>query len=235
VWTCPSCPAEVQAGTANWNDLETQLTIIQLGLIVIILKYRKHSAASTVLGTDRKYTGNTASPPAYYRPDLIASRGLYPRIEQTTHIDSGGTMDELAKSDYFRNQATSLKKMMPIMADWSLISRYQKMIWENYRSMWAGYDLFQTFVRLAPTYLSQVINPWSFSLIQFTKELKGSPELEYKILTEVDGYGAQLGTIIDWVEVLSRYLKIAELPDEDKFKYMKFKKLAEDIGRAKGY
>ncbi len=144
-------------------------------------------------------------------------------------------MDELARSNSLQSYSTFLKKTMPIMADWSLISRYQKMIWENYRSMLVGYDLFQTFIRLAPTYLSQVINPWSFSLIQFTKELKGSPELEYKILTEVDGYGAQLGTITDLLEVLSGYLKMDDLSDEDRFKYMKFKKLAEDIRIAKGY
>jgi hypothetical protein len=142
-------------------------------------------------------------------------------------------MEEQTKTDFVQCYADFLKSIIPIMMNWSIISRYQKMIYDNFSSMSFGNDLFHSFLQLAPSYLSQVINPWSFSLMQFTKEVKGSPELEYKILTRVDGYGGQLGTVIDYLEVLSEHLKLDNMSDEDTYKWLRFKNLAQDIKRIK--
>ena len=99
--------------------------------------------------------------------------------------------------------------------------------------MFFGNELLHSFFQLAPSYLSQVINPWSFSLMQFTKEVKGSPELEYKILTKVDGYGGQLGTIIDYLEMVSGHLQLGQLTDEETYKSLRFKNLANEINDIK--
>ena len=143
-------------------------------------------------------------------------------------------MEEQTETDFIQYYADFLKSIMPIMESWSLISRYQKIIYDNLSSMTFGNDLFHSFVQLAPSYLSQVINPWSFSLMQFTKQIKGSPELEYKILTEVDGYGSQLGTIIDYLEVISKDVKVDGMSDEEKYRYFQFQDLAKQIKRIKG-
>ncbi len=142
-------------------------------------------------------------------------------------------MNEQTNTESSRYYPDFIKSLMPVMEGWSLISRYQKIIYDNYTSMSCVHEFFRSWIRFAPNYLSQVINPWSFSLMNFTKQIKGSPELEYKILTEVDGYGAQLGTIIDYMEVLSKNLKIDEMKDEEKFKYFRFKNLSSEIQRAK--
>lgn len=62
--------------------------------------------------------------------------------------------------------------------------------------------------------------------------------LECKILTEVAGYGSQLGTIMDFVEVLARreHITLSKLQDneQDACKLVRFDDLVRKINRAKG-
>jgi hypothetical protein len=136
----------------------------------------------------------------------------------------------------FESYTRMLKSVIPFWEHCYLISQYQKGIFRNYLETFLNFDLIEQFFRLAPTNLTQSINPWSFSLIQFTKEIKGSPALEYKILTEVSGYGSQLSKIIDFLEIIEKekILKPDELSEIDKFKINKFKELVMYIKRAKG-
>lgn len=119
--------------------------------------------------------------------------------------------------------------------NWNLISRHQAAIAANYRSMF-GFDAYQSLLQLAPTYLSQSINPWTFSLMNFTQQIKGSAVVEEKIITEVAGYGSQLGTIIDVVELLVEKLESRNGTQDHEaiYKVMRLKHLADDINKAKG-
>src|SRR5438876_11260008 len=103
-------------------------------------------------------------------------------------------------ADYFGWWCKAVDSALPLWRSWSVVSQYQKDILENYRTALCGH--FERILQLAPTALSQTINPWSFSLMQFTNQIKGNPVIERKILTEVAGYGSQLGTIMDFLEVL---------------------------------
>ncbi len=136
----------------------------------------------------------------------------------------------------FESWARIFESAIPIWKHWYLISKYQRDIVANYWDSLFQTDCFNQAFQFAPTWLSQTINPWSFSLFQFTKEIKGSSALEYKILTEVAGYGSQLGKIIDVLEIIEKenILKTDDLNESDKYKINKFKELAEDIKRAKG-
>ncbi len=115
-----------------------------------------------------------------------------------------------------------------------MISRHQAAIAAHYRSMF-GFEAYQRLLQLAPAYLSQSINPWSFSLMNFTQQIKGSAVVEEKIITEVAGYGSQLGTIIDVVELLVEKLELrnGRQDHEAIYKVMRLKHLAEDINKAK--
>ena len=85
---------------------------------------------------------------------------------------------------------------------------------------WA--DWYERWLQFAPTNLWQdILRGWSFSVVQFTKEIRGNPNIEAKILTEVAGYGSQLGTIEDFLEVVSAQLKLdvkALSSEEDMYK-----------------
>src|SRR5260370_20475727 len=96
----------------------------------------------------------------------------------------------------------AVESSIPFWRHWGTISQSQKEIVDNYRS--AASDEYQKFLQLVPTTLSQTINPWSFSLVQFTDQIKGNPEIERKIITQVAGYGSQLGTILDFLGVLEK-------------------------------
>ncbi len=75
-------------------------------------------------------------------------------------------------------------------------------------------------VQLAPSQLSQTINPWSWTIGQiglFNINLGGSadPALESRILDEVGSYGRQLGRVGDALKVLLAHVDLGELkPDE---------------------
>jgi len=77
--------------------------------------------------------------------------------------------------------------------------------------------------------------PWSFSLLQFTREIKGTPELEAKILTEVAGYGSQLGRGMDIIEVMQKKytIDVKTLDEGEVYMYLRFKKLVKDIRNLK--
>jgi hypothetical protein len=102
----------------------------------------------------------------------------------------------------------ALEASIPFWHNWGRVSQSQKEILDNYRSPF--WDEYEKFLRLAPSSLNQTINPWSFSLIQFTNQIKGDPPIEYKILTQVAGYGSQLGTILDFLGVLARVCRLDE-------------------------
>ncbi len=75
-------------------------------------------------------------------------------------------------------------------------------------------------VQLAPSQLSQTINPWSWAFGQvglFNINLGSSadPALEGRILDEVGSYGRQLGRIGDVMKVLLAHTDLGALtPDE---------------------
>lgn len=129
----------------------------------------------------------------------------------------------------------ALDSSLPFWRSWSILSQYQKDVCDNYReALWGQCE---RFLQLAPTTLSQTINPWSFSLMQFTSQIKGSPVIEQKILTQVAGYGSQLGTIMDFLEVVEKTCRLEpnEIKDAaDRRKVDKFQALLRDINKAKG-
>ena len=130
-------------------------------------------------------------------------------------------------------QEESLQAFIPFWRNWEIISQYQKDISENLRSAVLG-DGFQKSLQFAPTNLAQTILPSSFSLFQFTKEMRGNPTVETKIVSEVAGYGSQLGTILDFLEVLEKQYPLKNLADEeDTYKVMKFRELVKKVKKIK--
>ena len=132
-------------------------------------------------------------------------------------------------------RSESLEGLLPFFRNWEMISQYQKDISQNLRDAFWG-NGYQKSVAAAPTNLWQSILPSSFSLIQFTKEMRGNPVTESRIISEVAGYGSQLGTILDFLEVLEKKypLEATELQDEeDVYKVLKFKALVKKIKKAK--
>jgi hypothetical protein len=131
--------------------------------------------------------------------------------------------------------AEPLADEIPFWRNLELITQYQKDILRNLVPPWlnAWQDAFQ----LAPSRLYQSILPWSFSAFQFTNEIQGDPQVEYKILTQVAGYGSQLGTIMDFLQVMAKRIH-PELTtgqtNQDLYKVLKFYDLKEKIERAKG-
>jgi hypothetical protein len=123
---------------------------------------------------------------------------------------------------------------LPYWMNLDLVSGYQDSIVSNYRHMLFGMDVAHAWLNLAPKFLAQTINPWSFSLVNLTNEMKGSGRLEGDIITEVASYGSQLGTIIDFLELLEKRLDGKHALTEDEIYHrQRFKHLAEDIKRAK--
>src|SRR5258708_37073181 len=72
-------------------------------------------------------------------------------------------------TDVFAWWHNAIDSSLPFWRSWSILSQYQKDIWDNYRDALGGH--FERFLQLAPTTLSQTINPWSFSLMQFTNQV----------------------------------------------------------------
>ena len=70
------------------------------------------------------------------------------------------TYEELARS-----WVGLVEAWLPFWQSWERVSGCQEAIWANYRRMSVLAEGWLTWARLAPTYLSQTINPWSFSLI----------------------------------------------------------------------
>ncbi|SHO54352.1 hypothetical protein [Vibrio quintilis] len=139
-----------------------------------------------------------------------------------------------------KDEVTSLQQLnqvLELVKTWSEISAYQKKITKNYQNMLWGAESFEELISLCPKYLQQTINPWSFSLISLTKEMKGSPNQESKIVQEVASYGSQLGTVIDFLKLLAQEGKVnaKALADEpEKLAILcKFESLVDQIERCK--
>lgn len=127
----------------------------------------------------------------------------------------------------------SLEEDITVWRGLEQISEYQRGVFNNWTFLWN--DWWQRALQMAPTNLCQSILPWNFSCIQFTREIKGNPALESKILTEVAGYGSQMGTMMDVIEVMARKmdLKTKTTDDEDLIKRVKFEDLLRKINKAK--
>jgi hypothetical protein len=134
------------------------------------------------------------------------------------------------------DQSSALQQSIPFWRNLDIISQYQRAVFENWTASWT--DHFQRCLQLAPTNLWQSILPMNFSCIQFTQTIRGNPALESKILTQVAGYGSQLGTIMDFLQVVAKRtgMTISRLRDneEDVYKLVRFEDLIRRINRAKG-
>jgi len=127
-----------------------------------------------------------------------------------------------------------LAALVPFWQNLELITQYQQKIMQNL--MPPGWAAWHELIRLAPSRLSQSILPWSFSAFQFTNEIQGDPEIEYKILTRVAGYGSQLGTIMDFLEVMAKRIHpqlTSGQTNPDLLKVLKFYDLLQKIDKAK--
>lgn len=134
------------------------------------------------------------------------------------------------KTNMFEWWQETLESSLPFWREWSTVSQLQRNIWANYRDALGGQ--WERVLQLAPNTLSQTINPWSFSLLQ----IKGNPVIERKIVTGVAGYGSQLGTIMDFLEVLEKttHLDPTKLKDaKDRQKVEKFQRLLQDVKEVK--
>jgi len=157
---------------------------------------------------------------------VITKRG---QALRNTHGNDGSRLQ--------KNETSSepLAQFIPFWQNLDVLTRYQKSIWDNLMPSWM--DNWRALFRLAPQHLWQSILPWSFSAFQFTNEIQGDPEMEYKILTRIAGYGSQLGTIMDFLEVAAKRIR-PELThgqtNADEFKVLKFYDLLHRINKAKG-
>jgi hypothetical protein len=75
-------------------------------------------------------------------------------------------------------------------------------------------------VSLAPSQLSQVINPWSwsvgdFSLFTVNLGQSAAPAVETRVLDEVGSYGRQLGRIGDALKVILARTDLTNLSPAD--------------------
>ena len=168
------------------------------------------------------------------RRTRTAQRRLLVRNERQTS-KSQPNNNGRSRSHKLAKTGEPLAELIPFWRNLDILTRYQKSVWDNLTPPWVQniHDLFG----LAPQRLYQSILPWSFSAFQFTNDIQGDPELEYKILTRVAGYGTQLGTIMDFLQVLAKRIK-PELThgqtEPDLFKVLKFYDLLKNINQAKG-
>lgn len=91
-------------------------------------------------------------------------------------------------------------------------------------------------VSLAPSQLTQTINPWTFSLGSlFTINLGQSsdPALENQILEEVGSYGRQIGQIGDVMKLLLPLIDQSKLSEAQKKAIWKLEDQLDRIDRLK--
>lgn len=115
------------------------------------------------------------------------------------------------------------------------LAKLQKRALGHWQGMF-GWPSFASFLpSLAPTNLSQPINPWNISLFQVVRETRGHAQTEVDILTEVAGYGSQLGTVIDALLTLLPKDEAARraLGEEGLCAVMRLEQLARDIEEVK--
>jgi len=156
---------------------------------------------------------------------MSARRQPAPVLSQAT---TGNGAPATKLDEWLQEQASFWRNL-------EIISEYQRGVLENWTFLWT--NSFQNWAQLAPTNLWQsILQGWNFSVFQFTREIKGNPALETKILKEVAGYGSQLGTIMDFLEVVTRHtgLKLEDLKnDEDPARFVRFNDLLRKIERVK--
>jgi hypothetical protein len=135
--------------------------------------------------------------------------------------------------DKTKNESNNFFSLLTIdfWKKWETVSKHQMKIVEHYQEKLFGAMTLKSIVQLAPQYLNQDINPIHSSLVNFGDEYHSTnPELEKKIVKDIAGYGSQLGTIIDYLNLLGKYHPLnpedgasADKSDEktiDKFKYI---------------
>ncbi len=155
--------------------------------------------------------------------------GRQPAAERRTHNGETELPGASART------AEALAAWIPFWRELELLTRYQRSVWGNLMPPWS--EAWQNLFRLAPERLWQSILPWSFSAFQFTNEIQGDPELEYKILTRVAGYGSQLGTVMDFLEVMANRIQPPLKSGQNEaalFKVLKFYDLLNEVNKAKG-
>lgn len=95
-------------------------------------------------------------------------------------------------------------------------------------------------VPFVPETLAQAINPWSWWLsgsanqnqngfINITTYKAKNPKLEQRIISEVAGYGMQLGIIEDMIAMMIGFLPKSQLAAEQKDTIAAFTKMMEEI------
>lgn len=130
-----------------------------------------------------------------------------------------------------------IKKSEKLAELWRLqaeISRHQASAANHWRRALGWPGAFPA-SQLAPNWLHQVINPVNFSVFGFLNETRGDPQLEAEIVTDVAGYGSQLGTLIDAVLTLlpKDGKPTAKESEEMTYAQVRLKHLAKEIDRRK--
>jgi hypothetical protein len=91
-------------------------------------------------------------------------------------------------------------------------------------------------VSLAPSRLTQTINPWTLNLGSlFTINLgqSSNPDLENQILDEVGSYGRQIGQIGDVMKLLIPLIDQSKLSDAQKKTIWKLEEQLKSVDRLK--
>jgi hypothetical protein len=169
------------------------------------------------------------------KPALPAKRPLLRAASRPARNKVRNNNNQASPTKSFGDTNQALADQVPFWRNLEFITQYQKQIWGNLTPSW--WDAWQQMFRLAPSRLTQSILPWSFSAFQFTNEIQGNPDVEYKILTQVAGYGSQLGTIMDFLEVLAKRIHpdlTSGQTNPDLYKVLKFYDLLKKIDAAKG-
>ena len=173
----------------------------------------------------------------FLMPRKSSSRNKQPLVRMGSRVPRKNSHNgrQAVRSEPSHNADEPLAQLLPFWRNLQLITQYQNSIWKNLLPPW--WNAWQDAFRLAPSRLTQSILPWSFSAFQFTNEIQGNPEVEYKILTQVAGYGSQLGTIMDFVELMARRIHpdlTTGQTNPDLYKVLKFYDLLKKIEQAKG-
>ncbi len=111
------------------------------------------------------------------------------------------------------------------------ISDYQGQVIENWLQ-WFPHGFM-----LAPAQLWQkILTGWVFGTqVNVYKTRSSNAAAEERIVTDIAGYGSQLGTIQDYLKIIQKHVDVQEetLDTKEKEAVKKFNKLVEDVNRAK--
>ena len=130
---------------------------------------------------------------------LQRGRGNEPAIQTSAHrlkraLGNGSAGENGDSRDGLRDS----------LAVWKLtaeIARYQGQTWVNWHQWWPQFVL-------APTYNSQeIMSRWVIGR-QVNIYKSSDPALEDMIRNNVAGYGSQLGTVLDYLELVQKKLRL---------------------------